>query len=72
MPIVHKYRNVMRVVPCALEENPPAQKTDLERGDVDVCSVLVPGPRSNKVGDDGREEAVEVEEEKEPQDATDQ
>lgn len=49
----------------ALEENSPSQQRNLQSLYIDVDPVFVPCPSSETVGYEGREEAVEVEEEEE-------
>lgn len=62
----------MRMIAYALEEDAAPEQADLEGRDVDVGAVLVPCPRSYGVRYDSGEEAVEVEQEEESEQATDQ
>ena len=60
------------MITYTLEEDPTSQQTDLQGGDVDVGAILVPCPRTDGIADDSGEQAVEVEEEKEGEDAGDE
>lgn len=62
---------VVSMVSDSLEKDSASEQRDLQSLDVDVHAVLVPGPCSNSVGNQGGEEAIEVEEEEEGQDAAD-
>ena len=59
----------MPVISYVLEEEAAAEQRDLERGDVDVRAKRAPCVCAYAVGDECREEAVEVEEEEDGQDA---
>lgn len=62
----------MTMIANILEEEATAQQRDLERGDVDVGVEGAPSVCADTVGHEGREEAVEVEEEEDGQDAADE
>lgn len=47
------------------EKYPAAQEGNLQGLYINVYPIFVPGPCSNTVGDEGREEAVKVKEEEE-------
>lgn len=72
MPIVHQHCHIVRMVPYSFEEYSSSKQTDLQRGYVDVGAVLVPCPCSDRIGDDGREEAIEVEQEEQGKDTADE
>ena len=63
---------VVGVVADVFEEEAASQGRNLERSDVDVGVEGVPCVGAYAVRDEGREEAVEVEEEEDGQDAADQ
>jgi len=69
--IVNKDSLVVTMVADGLEEEAASQERELERGDVDIGAVFVPGPGANRIRDDGGNSTVEVEEEEESQDAAD-
>lgn len=69
--IVDKDGLVVTMVSDGLEEEAASQKRELERSDIDVGAVFVPGPGADCVRDDGGNSTVEVEEEEESQDAAD-
>lgn len=66
---MHQYRLIVGVVAYVLEEDAAAEGRDLEGGDIYVGVKGVPGIRAYAIGHEGCEEAVEVEEEKDGQDA---
>ena len=63
---------VVAVVANVLEEDAAAEGRDLQAGDVDVGVEVAPGVGANGVGDEGGQQAVEVEEEEDGQDAADE
>lgn len=63
---------VVAVVAYVLEEDAAAERGDLQAGDVDVGVEVAPGVGADGVGDEGGEQAVEVEEEEDGQDAADE
>jgi len=67
-----QYSLIVAVVAEILEEDAAAQQGYLQRGDVDVGVEGAPGVCADAVGEEGREEAVEVEEEEDGQDAADE
>jgi hypothetical protein len=69
---VDQDRLIVAVVAQVLEEDAAAEQRDLQRGDVDVGLVGAPCVCAYAVGQEGREEAVEVEEEEDGQDAADE
>jgi hypothetical protein len=66
---MYQYRLIMAVIPYVLEEEAAAEQRDLERGDVDVRAKGPPCVCAYAVGYESREEAVEVEEEEDGQNA---
>ena len=48
----------------SLEEYPPTEKRYLERLNIDIHPVSVPRPSSQTVGDESREQSIEIEQEK--------
>jgi hypothetical protein len=69
---VHQDRLIVAVVAYVLEEDAPTERRDLQAGDVDVGVEVAPGVCADGVGYEGREQAVEVEEEEDGQDAADE
>ena len=69
---MHQYCLIVAMVAEVLEEEAAAEQRDLERGDVDVSVEGVPRVRAYAVSYYGCEEAVEVEEEEDGQDAADE
>jgi hypothetical protein len=63
---------IVAVVAQVLEEDAAAEQRDLQRGDVDVGLVGAPRVCAYAVGQEGREEAIEVEEEEDGEDAADE
>lgn len=63
---------VVAVVAYVLEEDAATEGRDLQAGDVDVGMEVAPCVCANGVGDQGCEEAIEVEEEEDGQDAADE
>ena len=63
---------VVGVVAYVLEEDATAEGRDLQAGDVDVGMEVAPGVGADGVGHEGCEEAVEVEEEEDGQEAADE
>jgi hypothetical protein len=66
---MHQYRLIVAVVTYVLEEETTAEQRDLERVDVDIRAECAPCVCAYAVGHEGREEAVEVEEEEDAEDA---
>jgi hypothetical protein len=66
---MYQDRLIVAMVAYILEEEPAAEQRDLERGDVDVRAKRAPCVCAYAVGDESREEAVEVEEEEDGQNA---
>lgn len=62
----------MAVVAYVLEEDAAAERRDLQAGDVDVGVEVAPGVGSDGVGYESGEQAVEVEEEEDGQNAADE
>ena len=56
---------IVSIISEAREEDSPSQERDLKGLDIDVYAVSVPGPSSQTVGDEGRKDSIEIEEEKE-------
>lgn len=63
---------VVAVVANVFEEDAAAERRDLQAGDVDVGVEVAPGVGANGVGDEGGQQAVEIEEEEDRQDAADE
>jgi hypothetical protein len=59
--VLHQDGLIIAVISKAREEYAAGKEGDLEGLDVDVDSVLVPSVRSYSPGNDGGEDAVEVE-----------
>lgn len=54
---------VHSMVSDTFEEDPPSEQRDLESMDIDIGAIIVPCIRSYTIGDEGREKAIEVEQE---------
>jgi hypothetical protein len=63
--IVDQNSLIVAIISEASEEYSSAQKGDLEGFDVDVHAVSMPRPSSQTVGNEGRKNSIEIEEEEE-------
>lgn len=72
MPLIHQDRYIVCVVSYTFEEDPSSQQANLKGRDVDVGAIFVPRPGSNAVCYHRRKQSIEVEEEEEGENATDE